>query len=578
MPEPTLGALLERARGFPRGIRFIDRAEREIFFSYEEIFQRAARIAGGLEQLGVRPGDRVAIILPTSIDFFDAFYGATLAGAVPVPLYPPIRLGRLDEYHQRTARMLRESEARLLLTDKRIRRILGRTLRQTSPKLGALPVEDVPRKFTDRVLSSPDDPALIQFSSGTHESPKPVCLTHKQIIANIDAIRGTILEAYPEGADLTHVGVSWLPLYHDMGLVGSVLTALAHPSDQVLMPPEVFVARPSIWLRTVSRFNATVTAAPNFAYSLCAERIADDEMTGMDLSSLRVAFNGAEPVTPSALVRFVERFRAYGLREEALTPVYGLAEAALAVTFSDLSEPFNAVGFDRARLAQERIAETATGGLQLVSVGTALPGYQIRIADEDGNVLPDGRVGHVLTRGPSIMEGYHGRADLTAEVLKGEWLDTGDSGFIHTGELFLYGRRKDLVILRGRNYAPDDIEQSLEGIPGLRRGCWVAAGLATDDEEEALFVFVERDQRRDPDRDLELVRAIGGRIVESSGLKPSQVLVFEPGTLPRTSSGKIRRGETRRRFLDGTLCPPKPVSLLLLAGEMIRSKLASIGD
>ena len=474
--------------------------------------------------------------------------------------------------------MLKESEACLLLTDKRIRRILGRTLRQTSLKLGALAVEDVPQRYLDRLASLPDDPALIQFSSGTHESPKPVCLTHRQIIANIDAIRGTILEAYPEGGDLTHVGVSWLPLYHDMGLVGSVLTALAHPSDQVLMPPEVFVARPSIWLRTVSRFNATVTAAPNFAYSLCAERIADDEMAGVDLSSLRVAFNGAEPVTPSALVRFVKRFRAYGLREEALTPVYGLAEAALAVTFSDLSEPFNAVGFDRARLAKERIAETATGGLQLVSVGRALPGYRIRIADEAGKDLPDGRVGRVLARGPSIMEGYHGRADLTAEVLKGEWLDTGDSGFIHTGELFLYGRRKDLVILRGRNYAPDDIEQSLEGIPGLRRGCWVATGVATNDEEEALFVFVERDQRRDPDRDLELVRDIGGRIVESSGLKPSQVLVLEPGTLPRTSSGKIRRGETRRRFLDGTLSPPRSVSLLLLAVEMIRSKLASMSD
>jgi acyl-CoA synthetase (AMP-forming)/AMP-acid ligase II len=177
------------------------------------------------------------------------------------------------------------------------------------------------------------------------------------------------------------------------------------------------------------------------------------------------------------------------------------------------------------------------------------------------------------------MEGYHDRVELTAEVLEGKWLDTGDSGFIHDGELFLYGRRKDLIILRGRNYAPDDIEQSLEGIPGLRRGCWVATGMVPDDGDgETLFVFVERDRTRDPDGDLELARAVSSRIMESSGLKPGKVLVLEPGTLPRTSSGKIRRGETRRRFLDGTLNPPKSVNLFLLAGEMIRSKLASFSE
>jgi acyl-CoA synthetase (AMP-forming)/AMP-acid ligase II len=364
-----------------------------------------------------------------------------------------------------------------------------------------------------------------------------------------------------------------------MGLVGSVLTALAHPSDQVLISPEVFVSRPSLWLRTISRFKATVTAAPNFAYSLCADRIGDEELKDVDLSSLRVAFNGAEPVTPSALTRFVERFRTFGLREEALTPVYGLAEAALAVSFSEISKSFKAVSFDRGRLTKENIAVNSADGLNLVSVGHALPGYSIRIADEDGTPFPEDRVGRILVRGPSIMDGYHGRPELTAEVREGEWLDTGDTGFIHDGELFLYGRRKDLIIIRGRNYAPDDIEQSLEGLEGLRRGCWAAAGIVTnEDEGESLAVFVERDRARDSDGDAELARDVGGRVLERLGIKPARVLVLEPGTLPRTSSGKIRRSETKRRYLEGTLRPSKPVSLLSLAGEMIRSGLASFGE
>jgi acyl-CoA synthetase (AMP-forming)/AMP-acid ligase II len=557
-------------------VRFIDRSERVSFFPYEEIFERSAHTAGGLQQLGIRHGDRVAIILPTSIDFFDAFFGTTLAGAVPVPLYPPVRLGRLDEYHTRTARMLNESGASLLLTDERIGRLLGRTLQKAPLRLGSTAIGDVPRVLPARHPSAADDLALIQFSSGTHDSPKPVRLTHGQILANVDAIESSILKAHPESGDFKHVAASWLPLYHDMGLVGSVLTALSHPSDLVLMPPELFVARPSLWLKMISDYKATVTAAPNFAYSLCAERIRDEEMTGVDLSSLRVAFNGAEPVTPSVLIHFIERFGRFGLRDEALTPVYGLAEAALAVAFSDLTKPFNYRSFERRRLVGDNVAVSTTDGLRLASVGKPLPGYSIRILNDDQRPLEDGRVGCVWVRGPSVMERYHGQSEPAADALKGEWLDTGDSGFIHEGELYLYGRRKDLIVIRGRNYAPDDIEQSLEGIPGLRRGCWVAAGLVPDEGDgEALFIFVERDRTRNPAGDPELVLAVANRVIESAGLKPHDVLVLAPGTLPRTSSGKMRRHETKLRFLERTLGPPKSVNLFSIAAEMLRSKLAS---
>ena len=241
--EPTLGRLVEDASASQRGVRFIDRWEKETFYSYREILHRASQTAGGLEELGIRPGDRVAIILPTSIDFYEAFFGVVLAGAVPVALYPPFRLGRLDEYHQRTAAMLGKSGARLVLTRRTAGRLLGRTRKLVDLELGLIAMEDLPRKTPARVVPLPDDLALIQFSSGTTSEPKPVRLTHRQILANVDAIREAILTSYPEGPELRHTTVSWLPLYHDMGLVGSVFASLAHPSDLVLIPPEYFVSR-----------------------------------------------------------------------------------------------------------------------------------------------------------------------------------------------------------------------------------------------------------------------------------------------------------------------------------------------
>lgn len=571
--EPTLNLALERAARSRRGVTFIDRSESEYFVSYEEIYERARQAAFGLTRLGVRGTDRVGIVLPTSIEFFDAFYGALLAGAVPVPLYPPVRLGRLDEYHARTARMLRACGARLLLTNRRAGSLLGRTVRKASLALGARWMSTLPRGKAVPAAPSQDELALIQFSSGTQLAPKPVRLTHRQILANIKAIRNRILEAYPEGPGLTHVGISWLPLYHDMGLIGAVLTALAHPSDLVLIPPELFVARPALWLQAISKHRATVSAAPNFGYSLCVERIRDEELKGVDLSSWRLALNGAEPVTPSVLERFIERFRPFGLREEALTPVYGLAEAALAVTFCDPSKRFRSVGFDRHRLG-EGVAEVRADGQQLVSVGRPLAGYAVRIVDEARRPLPDGRLGGVLVRGPSIMDGYHALEHETAAIVSDGWLDTGDTGFFHEGELFLYGRNNDLIILHGRNHSPDDIEQALAGIRGVRQGCWAALGIVREGGVgEELVVLVERSRKGRPTDERELRRTVSERILESTGLAPAEVLVCEPGTLPRTSSGKIRRQEAKRRYLGATLAPPRRAGSFRLAVEAATSIL-----
>jgi len=572
MAEDTLGGRLVRAAQYPQGVRFLDRRETDgERLTYGAILARAGGVAGALQRLGLRPGERVALVLPTAPSFFDAFFGAVLAGVVPVPLYPPVRLGRMDEYHARTAAMLRACGARLVLSDRRIHRLLGAAVAEGKPELGSAIMEELEAREPAPVNVSADDVAFIQFSSGTTVEPKPICLTHRQILANVRAIIAAIQGAYPESEAEPHVGVSWLPLYHDMGLVGGVLVAVEHPGELVLIPPELFVARPAIWLRALSRYRGSVSPAPNFAYALCAERVRDDELTGVDLSRWSVALNGAEPVTPAVLEGFVQRFARYGLRPEALTPVYGLAEATLAVTFSDLRTPFRRTRFDRDALVRRGSAIPAAEGHELVSLGPPLPGFALRITDDAGQDAVAGRVGRVLVRGPSIMQGYHALPERTAEALRDGWLDTGDTGFVHDGELYLYGRAKDLIVLRGRNHAPQDIEQVLHDVSGLRPGCAAAVGILRD-EGESLFVFVER--ARDAKEATEsIAEAVSRTVSERTGLVPARVVVLEPGTLPRTSSGKIRRDETRHRFLAGTLTPPQRVTVLHLLREMLRSRV-----
>jgi fatty-acyl-CoA synthase len=571
----TLGTLLVRAAESERGVRFLDAREDDgQWLSYAELLARARGVAGALQARDLAPGDRVALVLPTAPAFYDAFFGCVLAGLVPVPLYPPVRLGRLDEYHRRTAAMLRASGARLVLSDRRIRRLLGRSVESAAPPLGCEAVDALAPVEAVSTPVAPDTTAFVQFSSGTTVAPKPVQLTHRQVLANVAVIREAILSAWPEAPDLTHLGVSWLPLYHDMGLVGAVLVALSRPGDLVLIPPELFVARPAVWLRALSRYRGTTSPAPNFAYALCADRIRDDELRGVDLSSWRIALNGAEPVTPGVLERFVERFTPYGLRPEALTPVYGLAEASLAVTFSELRAPFRHRVFDRGALVRDSVARIAPEGQPLVSLGRPLPGFGVRIADVEGAAVAPGRLGRVLVRGPSVMQGYLGMPEATAATLRDGWLDTGDTGFVHEGELYLYGRAKDLLVLRGRNHAPQDVEHAVDGVPGVRTGCSAAVGLLSESGEgEELVLFVER-ARRWRGRSEELAESVRRRVLERTGLVPARVHVLAAGTLPRTSSGKIRRAETRRAFLAGELAAPERVTVLRLAREMLRSRLA----
>jgi len=574
----TLGRALEAAARADngRGLRFLDRSERETRRDWVDVLAGARRTAGGLAARGVRPGDTVAIVLPTSPAFFDAFFGAVLAGAVPVPLYPPVRLGRLTEYHARTAAMLDAVRARIVLADARTWRILGEAVARARPPLGCVDIAEVhgPDHTTH---ANPEDLAFVQFSSGTTVAPKPVALAHRAVLANAAAIGGMVVR---DEAD--HDGVSWLPLYHDMGLVGAVFVALLRAANLTLLPPELFITQPALWLRAISRTGALVSPAPNFAYALCVDRIADADLDGVDLSRWRYALNGAEPVSPATLRRFVARFARWGLRPEALTPVYGLAEASLAVTFSALDAPFRTARFDRAALADGRVVADPEG-VELVSVGTPLPGMAVD--------APVNAVGPVRVSGPSLFSGYLHQPERTAKALQDGWLDTGDLGFLHGGELFLTGRQKDLLILRGQNHAPHEVEQAVDAVPGVRVGCAAAVAWREEDaEEEKLVVFVE--VRADlgagggppatppsspggtPPAGDDLAAACASAIFAATRLDPALVVLLPPGTLPRTSSGKIRRAAALEAWLAGTLLPPDDITPWRLAGALARGTLA----
>lgn len=568
----TLNVLLERAAGSPdTGLRLLDRDQEATWLGWPAIHGRARRVAGGLHRIGVVPGDRVALVFPTCVEFFDAFFGILLAGAVPAPLYPPVRLGRLDEYEDRTVAMLEAVDARLILADARVRRLLGGAVERARPPLGCLTVEELPGGEPRPVLVEEADLALVQFSSGTTVAPKPVALSHRAVVAQTARINGF----WPEGGNRRDSGVSWLPLYHDMGLIGCVFPALERPGTLTLIPPELFVARPAVWLRTISDYGATLSPAPNFAYGLCVDKIDDREMEGVDLSSWRVALNGAEPVAPRVLRTFQERFARWGFRPEALTPVYGLSEAALAVTFSALERRFTSKLFDRRALAAEDRAVEAADGVEIVSVGRPLPGFELRIVGPGRDDLPPGSVGRVLVRGPSLMEGYLGRPRQTAKVLRDGWLDTGDLGFIDDGELYLTGRAKDVLILRGRNHSPVEVEHAADRVEGVRAGCAVAVSYLPEGADgEELVVMLEARRGVTAGRFPVLAEETARAVRAATGLDPDHVEVCLPGTLPRTSSGKLRRREALRLWRAGELAPPAPVTPLRLVLATVRSALS----
>lgn len=534
-------------------IRLLDGDSERRTFSYRELLEEAEAVARGLQGEGVLPGDRVAMMLPTSAEYFATFFGILLCGAVPVPMYPPTRRSQLAEHLRRHAGILVNSEAVLLVTVPEAR-ALSRLMQARAPALrGAVTMPDLLE--ADVTLGSPviapGDVAFLQYTSGSTGSPKGVILTHGDLLSNIRAM-GQAVKAGPDD-----VFVSWLPLYHDMGLIGAWLGSLYFGMTLVIMSPLDFIGRPVRWLEAISRYGGTLSASPNFGYELCLKRIDAPQMGGLDLSTWRGAFNGAEPVSPHTLKRFSERFAAVGFRSAAMMPVYGLAEAAVGLAFPPLGRGPVIDRVDRMALSDLAEARPADADdpqpLMFPACGRALSGYALRIEDDHGVALPDRHQGRVLFRGPSATRGYFNNPGQTERLRQGDWLDSGDLGYLVDGELYLTGRRKDMIIRAGRNLYPQELEDAVGDIPGVRKGCVVVFGSADPDSGTERLVVLAETRVAEPAAQAQVRRAIMAVTVDLVGTPPEIVKLVRPHVVLKTSSGKIRRSANRDAFEHGTL-------------------------
>jgi acyl carrier protein len=532
---------------------------REHPISHRALLDAARAIAAGLTARGLQPRQTVALMLPTGPDYLSSFFGVLIAGGVPVPIYPPARLAQISDHLKRHAHILSNAEAALIITMAQAKPV-ARMLRAAVPSLTGIvtPSElaaiiaaplaaTAASAATPRYRAQPDDIAFLQYTSGSTGDPKGVVLTHANLLANIRALGQASQVAAGD------VFVSWLPLYHDMGLIGAWFGSLYHGIPLVLMSPLAFLARPALWLQMISRHRGTLSAAPNFAYELCERHIDDAEVKELDLSSWRLAFNGAEPVSPATLDAFAARFAPCGLRHQAITPVYGLAESSVGLAFPPPGRGPRIDPILREPFAREGKAVPATAGerLMIASCGRALPGHQIRIVDEAGVELPERHVGRLEFRGPSATSGYYRNPEATAKLVRGQWLDSGDFAYMAQGEVFIAGRIKDLIKRGGRNLYPYDLEQAIGNLPGIRKGCvavFASADPATGSER--LVILAETRERGEPAR-AALRRALNQSAIDVIGMPADEIVLAPPHSVLKTSSGKIRRSACKRAYESG---------------------------
>ncbi len=542
----TLPEALSDAAATDLGYTFVNGGA-ETVRSYADIRTAALGVARSLLECGLRRGDLVALVISDAEQFLTALFGASIAGLTPASLYPPATVGDLPRYIELTTATLRGSGARAVIASAALVPAFA-AVRSSCPaldmvlsrsELDAPPIEPV----TSPAL---DDIAFVQFTSGSTSAPKGVALTHRSLSANIEAFAGP----GGVGAGPSDVAISWLPLNHDMGLVGMALGAPYTPCACVLMQPEAFVRRPTEWLRAITRHRGTISFAPNFAYDLCVRRVK--QLEGLDLSSWRVTGCGAEPIHPPTLAAFATKFAAVGFRETSFLPCYGLAEHVLAASFPPRDRAIRTERVSADALAGRRIAVSGTAhdSVMLVSCGRPLPGHAIEVVGDDGRLLPERHVGEIVLSGPSVMLGYYKQDELTSQVLRDGRLRTGDLGYLSDGELFVCGRAKDIIIVNGRKYHPQDLEWAVDDLAGVRRGRVVAFGAPERGRPDRVVIVAEPSGTVAAPSLTEMIRR---RIGDLFGLYVDDVALVNHGSVARTTSGKVQRGATKARYESGEL-------------------------
>jgi fatty-acyl-CoA synthase len=550
----TLNAARDAASSITqKGYTFLDNDLNPTDWSFAEVGKETRRIGACLRAMGLSKGDRLALVLASPENFVLSFLGAVSAGIMPVPMYPPLALGRLDNYMDRAAGILRVSGASAILTTADLSPVLTPALDRTSSlkkiiEVGALRQMEVAP--LENITTHPDEPCFLQFTSGSTSAPRGVVVTHRNLMANSKCI----MESVELDPDFDRA-VSWLPLYHDMGLIGFVIVTLVAQIPVVFIPTIAFVKHPGVWMETVHKYRGTVTFGPNFAFDLAAKRAARNSKK-LDLSCLRVIGCGAEPINPKTMEGFLAAFTPLGLKENALMPCYGMAEATLAIAFDHLHRPVRKLVIDRHDYESKNIARPITrqkaldtkNRFELVSCGRTFPGHEIKILDDEGNSLPDGRVGEIVFKGPSVTPGYFQNTEASQQLLKGGWLHTGDLGFISKGDLYISGRQKDLVIINGKNYPPQAIEWVVEEISGIRKGSVVAFSVEGDSTEK-LIIIAETIMTDN----VALAQAVSEQVRSAFGLSVEKVVLVARGSIPKTSSGKLQRRRTKALFEGGFL-------------------------
>ena len=540
--------------------------------TFRQLQTGAVKVAAGLQQLGLKPTEPVSIMLPSGPEYFYSFFGILMAGGIPVPIYPPARLSQLEDHMRRHTRILANCLTPTLITVPEAKRV-ARLLKSRVPELRHI-VSVAELSATDAIAAPPalsaNDVAFLQYTSGSTGNPKGVVLTHANLLSNIRAM-GQVVKAGPED-----VFISWLPLYHDMGLIGAWLGSLYYAMLFVVMPPLSFLTRPERWLWAIHHYRGTLSASPNFGYEYCLRRIEAEDLKGLDLSSWRAAFNGAETVSPNTLQQFGKQFASYAFRANAMMPVYGLAESSVGLAFPPLDRGPLIDRIERNTFMRSGLARPAQAddrhALEFPSSGVPLPGHQIRVIDQAGHELPERKEGRLEFRGPSCTSGYYRDADKTQALFDEDWLDSGDLAYIANGEIYITGRIKDIIIRAGRNIYPHELEEAVGNIEGIRKGRVAVFG--SEDVKtgtERLIVLAET-HSTDPTEQEKLRVEINAFATDLLNAPPDEVVLAPPNTVLKTSSGKIRRAASRDVYEKGRIGKRQRSA----SWQVVRLTLASI--
>ncbi len=528
----------------------------EHLITYRGLAQSASAIAAGLQRVGVRPRQCVAIMLPTSPEYFGTYFGILLAGAIPVPIYPPARASQLEDHVLRHTGILANAQACALVTVPEAM-VVARLLQARVPGLRHVLTARqlaVPGAAPTPVALHTDDIAFIQYTSGSTGNPKGVALTHANLLANIRAM------AKAAQATTRDTFVSWLPLYHDMGLIGAWLAPMYVGFPTVVMSPLAFLAHPLRWLQMITRYRGSLSAAPNFAYELCLKHVTEADCAGLDLSRWRLAFNGAEAVSPDTVQRFALRFARCGLRAEAIAPVYGLAEACVGLLFPPLGRAPRVDTIQREPFVQEHRAVPAApedpNALRFVACGRPIPGHAVRIVDDAGAEVGERVEGRLEFKGPSATRGYFRNAELSARLFHDGWLDTGDRAYKAGGDVYITGRVKDIIIRGGRNLYPQEIEDAVGAVDGVRKGGVAVFGSPDPTSGTERLVVLAEVRSRDPAKQEPLREAVSRAVLGAIGEPPDRIVLAPPHSVLKTSSGKVRRSACRELVESGRVGMP----------------------